>query len=766
SHGATARPSEYHYHSSPAYPYIMSQFRGVVERTNHPRAQGVRPHTPPLRGAHVVSWSEKGGWYEVGYELRNGDKQSIRYRQKGEDSYEFQFIDARGQTVTKNYAGRQRGGGGRGPGRGNGNDGRGGRRRGPEGRDGQDDRRGPPREREGDGGVRQPWILVHAGELDGNGDGSITRAEMLDQANKTIASYDRDGNGKISSAELESGGREARLAMAGFVRKHAGELDDNGNGLLEAAEILAHAGRMFGRADGNGDGVVTAKELGQLERGPGSQGAERGQAGEGRRRGGREGRGEGAGDARSDQQQRSRRNMATEIRSGSAAFRTEVPSNPLDIILGRPTDTAVTASVLSYTDREAYLEYGTIKGDYSGKTTQVLLSKGKPSQILIDGLDPNQRYYYRLRHRDGNTGAFGKDAEHTFHTARARGSAFVFTVQADSHLDDRTEPAMYLQTLRNALADGSDFHIALGDAFMTDKRQRDFTDAHAQYLAQRYYFGQLCHSAPLFFALGNHDGESGSQDDGSANNISVWSNQTRKRYIPNPVPNGFYSGSNTAHPHAGLLQNYYSFEWGDCLFLVLDPYWYTTGRSRDGGNWDSTLGKEQYQWLQDTLEKSRSKFQFLFLHHLVGGADRQARGGVAAARLGEWGGRDTTGENLFGEKRPGWAMPIHDLLKRYGVEAVFHGHDHMFAKEELDGIVYQLVPQPGHPGNNTRIAQEYGYVHGDVLPSPGHVRVSVNGDTAVVDFVTANVEAVGRGRYSNGEVAYTYTLQARAGAQH
>jgi len=29
-----------------------------------------------------------------------------------------------------------------------------------------------------------------------------------------------------------------------------------------------------------------------------------------------------------------------------------------------------------------------------------------------------------------------------------------------------------------------------------------------QYLAQRFYFGQLCHSAPLFLVLGNHDGES------------------------------------------------------------------------------------------------------------------------------------------------------------------------------------------------------------------------------------------------------------------
>ena len=29
---------------------------------------------------------------------------------------------------------------------------------------------------------------------------------------------------------------------------------------------------------------------------------------------------------------------------------------------------------------------------------------------------------------------------------------------------------------------------------------------------------------------------------------------------------------------------------------------------------------------------------------------------------------------------------------------VFHGHDHLYARQDLDGIVYQEVPQPGTPG--------------------------------------------------------------------
>jgi hypothetical protein len=47
-----------------------------------------------------------------------------------------------------------------------------------------------------------------------------------------------------------------------------------------------------------------------------------------------------------------------------------------------------------------------------------------------------------------------------------------------------------------------------------------------------------------------------------------------KRYFPNPVLDAFYTGNATKHAEAGLLQDYYAWEWGDALFVVLDPYWF------------------------------------------------------------------------------------------------------------------------------------------------------------------------------------------------
>ena len=140
------------------------------------------------------------------------------------------------------------------------------------------------------------------------------------------------------------------------------------------------------------------------------------------------------------------------------------------------------------------------------------------------------------------------------------------------------------------------------------------------------------------------------------------------------------------------------------------------------------MGKEQYDWLKRTLETSNTTFKFVFIHHLVGGADRQGRGGVEFATFYEGGGKNADGSEGFASHRPGWAAPIHQLLVQNHVTAVFHSHDHLYAKQDLDGTVYQEVPQPGDPKGSTRSAAEYGYKSGVILGSSGYLRVSVGAD--------------------------------------
>jgi phosphodiesterase/alkaline phosphatase D-like protein len=444
----------------------------------------------------------------------------------------------------------------------------------------------------------------------------------------------------------------------------------------------------------------------------------------------------------------------------AAAF--DVPDHPVDVILGRPTGTSITVSVVAYQNGDGYVEVSPAAGGAATTTAVKPLPAEQGVEFLLDGLAPNTAYAYRLFWRAGTSGGYTATPAHAFRTARPAGSPFTFTIHADSHLDDNTVPALFARTLENALADAPDFHVDLGDTFMTDK-YRTFTDARPQYDAQRYYLGLIGASAPVFFTLGNHDGEIGYAADGTASSIAAWSGRLRTNLLPNPVPDSFYTGNPTPEPNVGLLGNYYAFAWGDALFVVLDPFWPTRQKGNGTDNWNWTLGDAQYAWLRSTLESSAAKLKFVFIHHLVGGFGKDRRGGAEAAPFWEWGGANADGSPGFAEHRPGWAEPLHALFVRTGVTAVFHGHDHLYVKQELDGIVYQEVPQPGFPRpDSTGSAAEYGYVSGVILGSSGHLRVRVDGGTATVDYVRALLPGDETPARRNGDVISSYTVTGSA----
>ncbi len=477
------------------------------------------------------------------------------------------------------------------------------------------------------------------------------------------------------------------------------------------------------------------------------------------------------------------------------AFKTEVPSRTIDVVLSRPTHTSISVSVACYGEQlqEGYVEFRRDDAASISKTPVQQLPSGKPVLFTLDGLSPDTAYVYRVRYRRAAGGGGGSDAGEfastayfSFHTPRATGQAFTFTIQADSHLDQGVEPKVYEQTLANMLAAKPDFMIDLGDTFMTDKRGKDFRSALPQYDTQRYYFSRVAHSVPLFMVLGNHDGEKGTSGK-APGDIGPWSYTQRTSRFPEPIIDGeMYTGSTAMKD--GVGSNYYAFEWGDAVFIVLDPFWSTTERIRGGGggrragggaerpadaplqpiesSWSSTLGREQYDWLARTLQNTTARHRFVFIHHLVGGrGGAESRGGVESSEFFEWGGNNADGSPGFAQRRPGWPMPIHDLLVKHHVSAVFYGHDHLFVHSQRGGLTYQCVPQPGNPRGNTRTAAQYGYASGTIMGSPGHLRVSVSADKTTVEFVRTAApgaedpraqDAGNRG--SGGAVVHAYDL--------
>jgi hypothetical protein len=107
-------------------------------------------------------------------------------------------------------------------------------------------------------------------------------------------------------------------------------------------------------------------------------------------------------------------------------------------------------------------------------------------------------------------------------------------------------------------------------------------------------------------------------------------------------------------------------------------------------------------------------------------------------------------------------MPIHQLLLKHGVNVVFHGHDHLYVKRDLDGVVYQEVPQPGHARyDSTRSAAEYGYKSGTIQGSSGHLRIAVRPGKAVVEYVRAYLPSDEGTARTNGTVSHRYEVVAR-----
>ncbi len=432
------------------------------------------------------------------------------------------------------------------------------------------------------------------------------------------------------------------------------------------------------------------------------------------------------------------------------------------IILGRPTDTSITASILFDQNVNYYLEYGTQSGTFL-KTTAVFANKANtPDEIVLQNLSPNTKYFYRIQYHLLPISFYTPTPEYSFNTQRAKGSSFTFTIEADEHLyDKKGVKSIYQLCLNNQAKDKPDFMLSLGDIFGDDHYPFTITSAQLDALHKDYrpFLGSICHSVPFYVCLGNHEGENDYYlAKTPPNNLAVWGTQWRKFYYPNPYPNGFYSGNTDNEPFGiGNPENYYAWTWGDALFVVLDVYRDECDTSDKPLNWDWSLGKPQYDWLKATLEGSTSKYKFVFAHHIRG----QGRGGITNAKLYEWGGYD--GKNgttyNFPNKRPGWAKPIHQLFKDNGVNIFFQGHDHLFAHETMDGITYQEVPMPSDSTYMIgKLANANAYVS-DTLEGTGHIRVTVNPSCIKVDFVRAYLpKDTLSGVHKNGEVAFSYTI--------
>jgi hypothetical protein len=353
-----------------------------------------------------------------------------------------------------------------------------------------------------------------------------------------------------------------------------------------------------------------------------------------------------------------------------------------------------------------------------------------------------------------------------FQTARTAGAGFTFCVQGDSHPEragKEFDPALYTRTLQTAAADRPDFYLTIGDDFSVDTlKPAAVTAAQVsnRYAIQRPFLGLIGRAASVFLVNGNHEQAARYLLDDTPNNVAVWAQNVRNSYYSQPAPDEFYSGNTETVPSIGLLRNYYAWTWGDALFVTIDPYWSSPvcvdnsflGGAKRSDLWDVTHGDAQYAWLKGVLENSQAKYKFVFAHHVMG----TGRGGIELAKQYEWGGHDPKGAWMFPSKRPNWSSPIHQLMVDNHVTIFFQGHDHIWVHQQLDGVIYQTLSEPGDP--NYSLFNGDAYLSGDKLPNTGYTRVGVTPSGVKVDYVRTWLPADETNGHVNGEVAFSYTV--------
>ncbi len=446
-------------------------------------------------------------------------------------------------------------------------------------------------------------------------------------------------------------------------------------------------------------------------------------------------------------------------------------------LLGRPTNSSISINVVPDSNITLYYQYGMTSGGPYVNTSQVTATGGQPKVVTISGLTADTKYYYRMLYSTDSGATWNTRTEYSFHTQRAPDSTFSFTITSDSHVNIMLGNATtWTNTLNDVAADHPDFEIDLGDTFaMDDVAVGSVSGAETAYKNQLQYFNLVSNSVPVYLVPGNHEQQEGWHLIGTlANSLPVLGTNAQKKFFLNPVPDSFYSGdTNTYAPLGsdGLREDYYSWTWGDALFVVIDPFWFSTtkpyvsdpGGGEDdttgsGDSWDWTLGSEQFNWLKTTLQTSTAKYKFIFSHQMVGGGNISGQsdyghGGANYANLVEWGGYNENGttwgwttERAVGQ----WGSdPVHQILVDNHVSAFFHGHDHQYAYEMLDGVVYQAVPSAGFSGNGFSIYTTGSGNTIQALSSSGHLRVTVGPSASTVEYI----------RTSATSSAYTYTIE-------
>jgi len=260
-------------------------------------------------------------------------------------------------------------------------------------------------------------------------------------------------------------------------------------------------------------------------------------------------------------------------------------------------------------------------------------------RVVLPGLAGETAYYYRAQ-SDGVM-----SPGYSFRTAAAVGTPFTLAIYGDN----RGGPAgtRHSEVVDAILAGGlPDLVINSGD--LTWQGARCAPDGGLGWGPEYFTPAQpLLGRVPGYISVGNHE---------------YYNVQTEPDLIDPPVNfQDYFSFPDNGSPDPINRDLYYSFDYGDAHFMVLNSNYYFTVAA------DFKPSSDQYEWLVNELKNTGATWKFVIFHHppyfsLPPFEDYDTRFPVQA-----------------------YLVPV---FERYGVQMVINGHVHLYERSRKRGINY------------------------------------------------------------------------------
>ena len=281
-------------------------------------------------------------------------------------------------------------------------------------------------------------------------------------------------------------------------------------------------------------------------------------------------------------------------------------------------------------------------------------------EVTISGLTANTTYNYQIGYTSPTTFNFPSDAQTFFKTALLAGTSTDFTAWVTGDFGNGSSGQLavrnsYLNYANNPipLAKKADIWLWLGDNAYADGTPNEYTATVFN------TYPDIMKNTPIFPAVGNHDYANFGDSPGGPHPLPYHDNHEYFKVFSMP----------TTAQLGGVASNtkrYYSYNYGNVHFIVLDSYGVVTNNTTN----------PMYMWLQADLMANTKKWIVCYFHH-------------APYSMGTH-----NSDTQFSMKNiRQYFLP---LLESYHVDLVLSGHSHVYERSYLieghNGIESTLTP--------------------------------------------------------------------------